>query len=101
MKNHYTVNPTQDNETIQRTRLRQSFPQGYRLVETSSNGLCCGLYAFIESVKAQIDLAPTATLSDLMAIATPQIKRDRYNEQQFEPIPGNNFEASHVAAVLE
>lgn len=46
----------------------RSFPHGHERLPTSSTGLHCGLYAIIESVKAQMPHLPVPTLVDMQRI---------------------------------
>jgi chromosome segregation ATPase len=66
----------------------RSFPHGHVRLPTSSTGLHCGLYAIIESVKAQMPLLPVPTLSDLQRIISTVTE---------DP---SNFQAEHLHLTL-
>lgn len=73
---------------------------GYKIIETDSVNLLCGLYALRRSIEKQLPCIPKPTIQELQAIVNSGVVAKRVKDTQLTENFQNNFSVDLLAAAL-
>ncbi|CZR51031.1 uncharacterized protein PAC_00906 [Phialocephala subalpina] len=82
-------------------QFNSAFPNGSIIMDTPVAAFECGLHALRLSFLCQFPTLRAPSINELRVIATSDVIAQRFLEAEGRPVDVNNFNAGHVAAILE